>query len=72
MRRPATIFALSIALIASCCMAAPVDYYVDAEIGLDANDGSESSPWQTITHALDSVEGSEATPVTIHVAAGTY
>ncbi|HUT03910.1 MAG TPA: right-handed parallel beta-helix repeat-containing protein [bacterium] len=46
--------------------------YVDCEIGDDSNDGSEGSPWKTITHALASVEGSEAAPVTIHVAAGTY
>ncbi len=53
---------------------APVlfDYYVNAELGDDSNDGSEDSPWKTITHALDSVEGSEAHPITIHVAAGTY
>ncbi len=47
-------------------------YYVDAQAGDDDNDGSEGFPWKTITHALASVESSEANPVTIHVAAGTY
>jgi len=46
--------------------------YVSAEIGDDANDGSFDSPFKTITHALASVDGSEAHPVTIHVAPGTY
>ena len=44
-------------------------YYVDAEAGDDSNDGSEGSPWKTITHALASAL---STPATIHVAAGTY
>jgi len=48
------------------------NYYVDADLGDDGNDGSEDAPWKTITHALNFVEGSEANPVTIHVAAGTY
>jgi len=46
--------------------------YVDAGTGDDSNDGSFGSPWNTITRALASVEGTEANPVTIHVAAGTY
>ena len=46
--------------------------YVSAELGNDANDGSQDSPFKTITHALASVSGSEARPVTIHLAAGTY
>lgn len=50
----------------------PTDYYVDAELGDDDNDGSGNSPWRRICHALSSVRGTEATPVTIHVAAGTY
>lgn len=48
------------------------DYYVDGEAGDDANDGSIDSPWRTITHALDSVDGSETNPVRIHVAEGIY
>ncbi|HUT04592.1 MAG TPA: right-handed parallel beta-helix repeat-containing protein [bacterium] len=50
----------------------PTDCYVDAEDGDDSNDGSEGAPWQTITHGLDSVTGTEDYPVTIHVGAGTY
>jgi len=46
--------------------------YVSAAIGDDANDGSLDSPYKTITHAIASAEGSEAHPVTIHVAAGKY
>ncbi|MBN1592987.1 MAG: right-handed parallel beta-helix repeat-containing protein [Candidatus Coatesbacteria bacterium] len=46
--------------------------YVSAETGSDWNDGTQLSPYRTITHALTSVEGSKARPVTIHVAAGTY
>ncbi len=49
-----------------------VHIYVSAQTGDDANDGSEDSPFKTITRALASVSGSEAHPVTIHVAAGTY
>ncbi len=60
---------LTFGLIAS---ATASDYYVDAESGDDGNDGSQGSPWKTITHALDSVTGSAGDPVTIHVAAGTY
>ncbi|MBN2208201.1 MAG: DUF1565 domain-containing protein [Candidatus Coatesbacteria bacterium] len=50
----------------------PRDYYVDAELGDDANVGSEDAPWLTITHALNSVLASALSPVTIHVAPGTY
>ena len=50
----------------------PSDYYVDAEYGDDSDDGSEGAPWETISHALDAVTGTEDYPVTIHVAAGTY
>ncbi|MBN2208179.1 MAG: right-handed parallel beta-helix repeat-containing protein [Candidatus Coatesbacteria bacterium] len=54
--------------------AAGLHFYVssDFSVGSDRNDGSEDAPWRTITHALASVEGSEATPVTIHVGAGIY
>lgn len=50
----------------------PGDYFVDVNNGDDANDGSESSCWKTITHALASVSGSAANPAVIRVAAGTY
>ncbi len=48
------------------------DYFVHAELGDDTNDGSEDHPWQTITHALSSIEGTELHPLTIHVAPATY
>ncbi|RLC44369.1 MAG: hypothetical protein DRH70_08885, partial [Candidatus Coatesbacteria bacterium] len=48
------------------------DYYVDVELGNDANDGSEERPWASITHALNWVEGRQEAPVVIHVAPGTY
>ncbi|MBN1592093.1 MAG: DUF1565 domain-containing protein [Candidatus Coatesbacteria bacterium] len=51
---------------------APSDFYVNAETGDNANDGSEAAPWRTITHALESVSGSEASPITIHVMSGEY
>lgn len=47
-------------------------YYVDGGNGSDSNDGSSDAPFKTITHALQSVNGSEALPATIHVAAGAY
>ena len=49
-------------------------YYVNGVRGANWTwyDGSQELPWETITHALDSVEGSPATPVTIHVAGGIY
>ena len=51
-----------------------VDYYVDGARGEDYEwyDGSEDLPWKTITHALNSVVASPATPATIHVAGGVY
>lgn len=56
---------------AICSLSFGFDCYIDEAFGDDAGEGSEASPWQTITHALESVEGTEAEPVTIHVAAGT-
>ncbi len=47
-------------------------FYVDANTGSDSYDGSQGSPWKTITHALAAVSGTEDYPVIIHVAAGTY
>jgi len=48
------------------------DVHVNAVLGDDSNDGSRGAPFWTITHALESVEGSGLNPVTIHVAAGSY
>ncbi len=58
----------SLALFTVGASAVP-NYYVNGETGDDSNDGSESYPWRTITHALASAL---STPATIHVAAGTY
>ena len=46
------------------------NYYVSPS-GSDANDGSQTRPWKTIQHGIDSSSiGSQG--VVIHVAAGTY
>ncbi|MBN1593403.1 MAG: right-handed parallel beta-helix repeat-containing protein [Candidatus Coatesbacteria bacterium] len=50
----------------------PTDFYVDAEFGDDGGLGTEGAPWCTITHALNSLQGSEMMPLIIHVAAGCY
>ncbi|MBN1592110.1 MAG: right-handed parallel beta-helix repeat-containing protein [Candidatus Coatesbacteria bacterium] len=46
--------------------------YVDANSGDDGNDGSELSPMETITHALQSAEGSPTSILKVHVAQGEY
>ena len=48
--------------------------YVNADEnkGSNANDGGPDDPWLTITWALEQVSDTDAEPVTIHVAAGTY
>src|SRR5216684_4044170 len=48
----------------------PVDYYVSTS-GSDLNDGSQTHPWFTIQHAINSfILGPGGT--VIHVAGGTY
>ncbi|MBN1593470.1 MAG: right-handed parallel beta-helix repeat-containing protein, partial [Candidatus Coatesbacteria bacterium] len=47
-------------------------FFVNAETGDDANDGSQLSPYKTVTHALACIDGSEADPVTINVGPGVY
>ena len=55
----------------SCLRSEPT--YVDPENGNDdLNDGSEDSPFFTITNALAAVAGSENAPVTINLSEGTY
>jgi len=49
-----------------------IERYVDANNGSNDYNGGSGDPWLTITWALEHVSGSEADPVTIHVAAGTY
>ena len=49
------------------------DVYVDPLNGNDyLNDGSENSPFYTITNTLPKVVGTEQNPVTINLAEGTY
>ncbi|HQG31608.1 MAG TPA: Ig-like domain-containing protein [Deltaproteobacteria bacterium] len=48
-------------------------YFVaPAPAGSDENDGSSSSPFATIGHAIDVARGTEERPVIIHIAGGTY
>ena len=58
------------------CFSTAADYYVDANSGDDGNDGTQGTPWRTITRALDWIAsnnpGTEGNPHTIHAAAGTY
>jgi len=53
--------------------ATATDWYVDAVNGSDATgDGSEESPWKSITVALDNTTGTEEDPAVLHIAPGTY
>lgn len=46
------------------------DYYVDSSNGSDVTgDGSEASPWKTMTHSIANMFG---TPLVLHVAPGVY
>ncbi len=48
-------------------------YHVSAEIGDDSNGtGTETNPWQTISHALISASARSAVPAKIYVQQGTY
>ena len=47
-------------------------YYVDATKGKDSNPGTESEPFQTISHAVDVASGASGSPKTIVMRAGTY
>ncbi|MBN2208038.1 MAG: DUF1565 domain-containing protein [Candidatus Coatesbacteria bacterium] len=48
------------------------EVFVDARVGDDYNSGTQDSPFETITHALAVIQGSEGTPGTVHVGPGTY
>lgn len=43
-------------------------YYVDGDTGSDSDDGSEASPWATISHAVSQVSAGD----TVNIAPGTY
>lgn len=71
---PGTLMWISTPSLAPFAIWPPVTshYCVDGEVGNDSNYGSEALPWKTITHALETVGGSQAHPATIHIAPGTY
>jgi len=61
---------LLIILATSCFfLVRATDYYVNATVGNNTNDGSSVSPWKTITYGLGQITG---TGHTLYVAAGTY
>ena len=35
------------------CLTSDVTYYVDSDVGLDTNDGTEAHPFKTVQHAID-------------------
>lgn len=48
------------------------DYYIDATEGNDSNDGSEGSPWATLTKINDLAPLSAGETVTVRIRADTY
>jgi predicted Zn-dependent protease with MMP-like domain len=51
----------------------PRHYFVDGVNGSDTGgDGTQTAPWASIQHAIDSVRGSLADPVSISIAQGRY
>lgn len=51
----------------------PAEYYVSASGGSDiTGDGSKTSSWATVQHAIDTAQGTYEIPVFIKVAEGTY
>lgn len=49
------------------------DWYVDAQMGSDTNDGqSAATAWRTLTHALAAIPSLPVVERTIHVAPGVY
>jgi len=61
----------SVLVLFFCFQTASADnYYVNASTGSDsAGHGAQSSPWKTITYALNQISGSGHT---LYMAAGTY
>ena len=45
--------------------------YVDPQ-GSNTGNGSSSSPWKEIQHAIDEIESLPSSPITLHVKSGTY
>lgn len=48
------------------------EVFVDADLGDDAGNGTASSPFRTISHALEQVEGSRSDFINIRASAGKY
>ena len=71
-----TLLIVVLLAVGPVCFSVAADYYVNANSGDDGNNGSEGSPWRTITHALDWIAsnnpGSQGDAHTIHAADGTY
>jgi len=64
------VFVLAMVVAVQVALSAPIragTYYVSTA-GSDSNDGSQSSPWLTVQHAVDSVGAGD----TIYVRAGVY
>ena len=58
-----------LALFFLCGFARADNYYVNASIGSNSSgNGTQSTPWKTITYALGQISG----PTTLYVSAGTY
>lgn len=49
-----------------------ITYYIDVTNGLDTNDGSQSNPFKTITHAINLIPQIINHTININVMAGTY
>lgn len=47
-------------------------FVAPSPVGNDENDGSRTHPFATIRHAVAVAQGTQAAPVTIYIAAGTY
>jgi len=59
--------------ILCACVAGAVDYYVNPLAGSDENSGlSAEQAFKTITYTLEVIRAENATPATVHLAAGTY
>ena len=66
---------IGLALCAVALNAAADDYYIDPVNGSDSTgDGSQESPWKTLTYANEQTkcQGTEGNPVVLHALAGVY
>ncbi|MBN1592517.1 MAG: right-handed parallel beta-helix repeat-containing protein [Candidatus Coatesbacteria bacterium] len=67
---------IAVAFIAIILVAWPAlatTYYVNGTIGDDTNDGARSTPWRTVSHALENIGNSTASnPARLEVSSGNY